>query len=1525
MTFFDRYAHIVIFCGAIVLSATTGLSQEPEKKPENPLGRFFRNLDRNVEDSAEEIRKAQQGRDQLDARPPQDQEKIRRLEQAKTFLKKENWHDAVLVLRFLIESDADSFFFDSDLNPKSLKSEVERLLIQLPTEALRNYLNQFEPIASREYQLAMNERSLERLNQTSQVYVNTIAGRKAAHHAALVLYDQGRLVDSSRAFAALARASETEFTRQQFLTMAIRSARRANADQLVSELKTEFGLQSDQADAEQPELSIAEADESLDSTQLLIQNHQTETAVRPQFLPLWTYSKIDRYLVEEQVRTLYDDLRNAGRAILTTSAIVAQENLVAYRTLSGIDVRDSATGTLKWTARITPNVEAMLTKSDEDDQPEGYFRGRVPEHHPLTNFLLRDSVSQSLSTDGKHLFSIQHQVMLTETSRGYAWQRRNTRETAEEQKHRTNEIVAYDFSTGRIRWRLGGDVLEEPFSRPLAGSYFFGPPVSDGSDLYVIGEQDNIVSLHAIDSRTGDVLWSQAIAHPTRNVLDDQVRRYWPCYPAIQDGVIVCPTTCGWLVAVDRVSRKLLWASRFSERAATPNRSRGGFVVQSTHDINRRWLSRPPAIAGRSVIVTPSEQPNEFGDQEIAAYCFDLFTGKQLWRQDKGDGLYLAGVSDNAAIFVGQSSVIARDLNQSGAQLWQLSLDKISGKPSGRGTVINNQLLLPVDGKTLLIVDLQTGKEVLSILMDSSEIELGDLNFCNDTLFSMSTFSISAFPVTDPNQEPPAPSSTNIASELIAVEFLRSNGQYAQALDAIQNLRSLSIYQQSSAEERRKLEDLEWDTMEKVVLSDSELAQETLFSMQTLAESPEEICRYLRLAADQELRSQDWKSAARHLLSMLEQAPANYMIQGEARRVLVDAWVSGHLQDIHESLSKGQREELVELIRSRQESIKGAVNLHRQARVFSFLPLGEKLELELAQKALQKKNHSEAILRSQRVTHALDLVTKTSAWLLMADAYQQQGAVNEAQACWKTVLQLPAINLLSGEESHTIARSALDKSSVDTSQLDQAPRWGDSWEAVRAAKLNQEKPIEAIRVHEGSRYSSDRHRYLLQSQQQRLRVEDKRTGEFIWSLPLRSKSGINHQDHVAVLHTGPVSYVAHRGGIQALNVSDRQVSWTYIPQVDGTNRNRLRTPAVRETPVLSKLSIFRNHYNLAAYSTPTGILMAANEFVLVVIDDELRGLDPVTGEVLWSESSVPKRVTAESVGNRIFLCHENSVSVRRAIDGSVRETDLPAQFLSNCLRLTGDSYVTLSEPENSQQPWRLAAGNLQTPGEDWFLEIDADSTLVKLDEETYGIVTPGNEVILVNLDDGSTVVVGEIPNDLENQKRLYAYRDEERLYLVVAHGEARTSYIKIPSLRASGTLFCYSMKGGLLWSLRTDELADQFETAKEKPSPENPDKKELKWGMNFIIQDIAQSPILLFISDRPEHREKIYFRRLMLVGLNKETGEQVFKWDRISNSGGFSYLNVDIREQYLDLGTYNERLKIQPIRVAKSNTAGATE
>ena len=95
--------------------------------------------------------------------------------------------------------------------------------------------------------------------------------------------------------------------------------------------------------------------------------------------------------------------------------------------------------------------------------------------------------------------------------------------------------------------------------------------------LYELAEVSGEIRLLALEAATGKVLWSQQIALVEQDVLRDPARRWTAVSPSYADGILVCPTANGAIVAIELATRSLLWGYQYAEkdprragRASTP-------------------------------------------------------------------------------------------------------------------------------------------------------------------------------------------------------------------------------------------------------------------------------------------------------------------------------------------------------------------------------------------------------------------------------------------------------------------------------------------------------------------------------------------------------------------------------------------------------------------------------------------------------------------------------------------------------------------------------------------------------------------------------------------------------------------------------------------------------------------------------------------------------------------------------------------------------------------------------------------
>lgn len=502
---------------------------------------------------------------------------------------------------------------------------------------------------------------------------------------------------------------------------------------------------------------------------------------------------------------------------------VTAPNLIVFRGYDGVyafytkDCKDS-TGRLrepgqlawfthaKWGAGLiqrgapTGGEDAALLSQDKTNQESwsGTWRDMLP------GVMFENPLAGSLSHDGKRVyfvddFNIPPSAVVMNPEWGF---NPGMQQQAQGGKVEYNKLVAVDLETGMLKWSLGtlptGQRQDEDRISSAAqlgeGAYFLGPPVTVNGKLYVLLERDGALKLACFDpnkeslvakvnAKSGqkaspstfepELVWVQNLGRPNTPIKQDSARRFQGAFLAAADGVMVCPTNSGAVVAVDLNARSLLWAHTYAtlDQAGGPGTGKpwgGGGMMMSSSMREQRWRSSAPMITGGRVLVTAFD-----GDY---LQCLDLRSGKTKWQEKRrADDLYVGGVVGDKVLIVGRTSVRAmkvvgearenpspRDTPERPTPAWENEL-KIA-TPVGHGVVGKDGMFyLPVigdpdkpDDKTpgVLTVNVSNGtgtathyrrKDSAGPTGGDPRLVLGNLVFHDGMMFSQSATEVTWF------------------------------------------------------------------------------------------------------------------------------------------------------------------------------------------------------------------------------------------------------------------------------------------------------------------------------------------------------------------------------------------------------------------------------------------------------------------------------------------------------------------------------------------------------------------------------------------------------------------------------------------------------------------------------------------------------------------------------------------------------------------------------------------------------------
>ncbi|MDA0810460.1 MAG: PQQ-binding-like beta-propeller repeat protein [Planctomycetota bacterium] len=383
------------------------------------------------------------------------------------------------------------------------------------------------------------------------------------------------------------------------------------------------------------------------------------------------------------------DHRRKTKALPACDPVVADRQVV-FRTLDRIRSVDLATGKLRWESFMEDPAFA-----EQFDLSRALQSVNVPqESHDISNPLNQrqsavvytksrlDRTTGTLSTNGKVLFALEDGGV---TSKATSYRQPGLRQTAPKS---WNRLCAIDLESGILKWQIGGPEGEHEL--PASGTFFLGVPTVVGDSAYVLGERSNGVRLLCLESASGRIKWVQPVATVNSGVTQEGLRRVGGISPCSADGLIICPTIAGLVVAFDPEQQRLAWTSVYRTTMLTRPVPRSIFQMPTrvnADDVESsdRWRHDSVIVRAGRVVMSPLDS------QQLI--CLDAVSGDTLWTQPRDRGLFIGATIDHQIIVVDDSAV--RSLNLDDGELhWIVRLNQRT--PTGRGLQVGSLFHLPV-------------------------------------------------------------------------------------------------------------------------------------------------------------------------------------------------------------------------------------------------------------------------------------------------------------------------------------------------------------------------------------------------------------------------------------------------------------------------------------------------------------------------------------------------------------------------------------------------------------------------------------------------------------------------------------------------------------------------------------------------------------------------------------------------------------------------------------------------------------
>lgn len=904
----------------------------------------------------------------LDTEPPplsqkfvSDRIAVRKLELAKEKLADEDYSQAVRLIQTVLDRPHDGIIHDASQpgSFKSLKVVADRILAELPPAGRRAYEIQFGIGAQAELETALKAGDWEAIEQIARRFFHTTAGEEATYRLAMREIDRGKPLFGALRLDRLLQAGAERFEPQ--LTMRLlRSARRAELSELAAEARERWESMrnggdgvagfSDQGKARFAAWLKQAGSRSVGESEAI---WATLAGARDGVAPAervtvaggvdWSYlftgpdstDGRDDLVSQKLARAMKQVLKNSramGDIAIPAFAPVIVGNVAIFRTFLDIRAVDLSTGRLLWRTahargplltQVIPQLSMLYEEGFQRDQSD-VLRAQVY----LSQYAFRNMTSGSITTDGRRVYALRG-TGLARSKISISVMRGNRRAAVGQNPY--NTLVAYDIAAeGRIAWTIGGPL---DASEPSSGLYFLGPPLPVGGMLFAVAERSGEILLVAIDPdpRTEQrIVWQQPLAMANHALNDDAIRRLAGLTPSFANGLLICPTGAGAVVAVDLRDRTFRWGYRYAriaEKRTGPTiggrRIMLGRLGGRLDKLDRvdRWIDAVPRIVGSSVLITPRDSD--------MLHCLDLATGQLRWTIS-GEGFYsLATANGSQVVLVGGKQIAAFDLVE-GTPLWRSEFG-VELRPSGRGLVTDGPketgriFYLPSADGRIYATDLGSGRIIASSELGDGFVP-GNLAAVGGRMVSVSTGAVVGFrqisELEDLNK-----GGTSEAELAIRGEDRLMRGQIAAG---IADLRA-AVKRGGNERARSLLVNALLNGMRR----DFPTYRDHAADVKSLLRTPGQHIEFARIYAEGLAASGESVAAARTLLELCQRGIdlSQFEHMGDQWRSRLDGAIRAELGVIYDNAAAENKQTINGMIRGRLEAIRRAGRVGELAKL----------------------------------------------------------------------------------------------------------------------------------------------------------------------------------------------------------------------------------------------------------------------------------------------------------------------------------------------------------------------------------------------------------------------------------------------------------------------------------------------------------------------------------------------------------------------------------------------------------------
>ncbi len=1316
-----------------------------------------------------------------------DRELQRKISLADEASQAEDYLTAVRHLQSILDHDED-FYLEAEGH--SLKTEAEERIAALPPEGRRLYELEYGHTARSILDEGIRQRDLQRMQEVSARYFHTDAGYEATYLSGTLLLDNSQPMAAAIALGRLSKQSNVRGRWEPALTLKsaigwYRSGRTNRASALLKDLKQFAGnnglmiggrrvpLYEEEREA-LPWLALVAGAitpsplKPVDSWLISGGNPSRNAKAAPANLvgeAAWQIHSMEFQneayadnagVVTDEVATLREAREQQGLTLIPTARPISVGNMVIARTLENLKAFDALTGELQWQSISKDRQFDNFAQQDYSRQTR---RGQDPLATPLRMYLMNqlwtDSTSNGLSSDGRFVFAVGGEETPT-TTRYVGGQQVSPNNLTQI----SNRLSAYDCRSGKLLWEIGGP--RDDTELPYAGTFFHGPPLPLEDQLYCLAEIGREIRVLAIAAETGELVSSQSLMMAQIPLYNSNLRKYSGSSPSFAEGVLICPTNGGVVVAIDLNQNRLLWVyeyqtTSYSYFANDPRqfmmmqRRMGQIPFQWPGSApNDQWLESVPIIAGGRILLTPRDS-NEL-------HCISLADGETLWRRPRGNGLYLATVHNNNAIVVERNQVRAHRLSD-GQPAWKEPTP--IPMPAGQAVAIGNRLTLPLRTREVVTLDMNDGRILVHTVL-GNELSPGNLVVTSDgAVVSQSEHAIHAW-------KPLATINTQLASRFangtadgndyaIHGELLLHQGQMDEGFAALR--KAVDVDDDSPA--RATLVASLLEGMRVDFENHRDLAPE----IERYARDPKQRVHFLRMYAEGLYRQKEFANAFEQYLKFADFDSDDLEMEAVDGLLAVrtDQWIRGRFGDLYREASGDERIELDAQIRELFSTIDEAddpLRMRRFLRLFSDHEVSEPARVALINSSdaaftpLEQSVYCSYLRRSPDEKQAAQATARLAEIWLESKRFEDAAPlIDELATNWADI---PVRGEETGEQ--TIQKWLADAEIAEG--LSAEPLWPaadrimqTTENATRGAASRSALVTIPIRgssrpYFEGWTISADRIAQVFVARDSGGRVR--------WSFSSRELEQADQRRGVRFPSLSGAYVVVHNHFL-VIVLADR---FAVVDSLGESGEPRVLWTQSFGGPIVNSI-----YPSAARRAIAVGdVNVVSDERLCYQTEEGLFAVDMMTGEQLWHRNDVSRHSTVFGDNQYLFCVDANSRNARvfRSVDGRLLTRKMlppPATRLA----IVGRHMVTWGGVESRY----VQLVDLMTGESYWRSEFPSQTKLYVIANDELATLKPDGVFQILKLSDGSVVLKDQLPT-IENLTQIRVHRTAERYVLLTA-------------------------------------------------------------------------------------------------------------------------------------------------------------